>query len=54
MEQKIKDFKKEIEEVCKKYEICIVNEDSYCGFELTNYSEENMEYVMEARNEVRN
>ena len=41
-------FKDELEQVCKKHDLLLVCEDSYSGFEVGDYNEEDMCYITEA------
>lgn len=43
----MKEFKEKIIALCREYQVCIVNEDRYCGFEIVPYKEEDMVFVTE-------
>ena len=53
MSDKIKAFKEEIKELCKKYNLAIGHEDTQGGFVIRNsYDEEFMKWFMDASDEA--
>ena len=44
----LKMFYKELNELCKKYNLSISHEDCHGDFEIENYDEKNMDWLMNA------
>ena len=52
MDEKIKSFIDEIEQICKKYDLSISHEDIGAGFIIERYDDYNIEWLRDAKIEI--